>query len=375
MKSLLSKIWSDDFSKVLLTQFFDKEVKRTSHQITLKSLSDMRKIYLGFERSDFDNRMLKSIAKADEAYLGKLLMYYLLALDWLSSEDAPQLREDLRPRLERLIDSQKSLFGNERECFLHRLNVHLTTFMGEFLEDRHLVQLIHFRAHDFGNIVAFLGNCVCEFRGLVYLNSKIEKDVRFLRFLLRFDYKFGEHVDVHVLIRFLSCVLRKEYHFMCRLLTGFREGAAGVKNPTLLMEFYDCYSEFKAITRLLREVHSDFGDYFQSAHIAPVRLLQVDLAAESELEKTLFAIRESSRERLAETKTSDDRWSDQRSHSRARLVHALARGRPGHAPRHQAGDGGHLQRAQRVPRQGAQVPELLPAPGRQDAGAMARTEQ
>lgn len=359
MKTLLSKIWSDDFSKVFLTKFFDKEVKRSNHQITLSSLSEMRKIYLGFERSDFDSRMLKSISKASDAYFGKLLTYYLFALDWLSSEDAPQVRKDLRNKLGRLVDPKKSLFENERKCFLHRLNVHLTTFMFDFLEDRHLIQLLHFRDHNFENIVALLTNCVCEFRGMVYLNSKIEKDVRLLRFLLNFQYKFGSEVDMHVTILFVTCVLRKEYQFMHQMLAGFRQNYASINNSTLLMEFYDCYSEFKAISRMLRKVYSDFEEYIQTTHVGRVPLMEVDTEQESDLEKTLFALRKSSRENFIGTRVSNERSTNQPRHPRRRFVHAVHRRRPGRAQGSQTGVHGYFQRTQRVASEGPQVSEFL----------------
>jgi hypothetical protein len=267
----------------------------------------MRKIYLGFERSDFDSRALKTISKANGSYLGKLLTYYLLSLDWVSSEDLGQLKKDLTQKLSNLVDKKKILFENERQCFLHQLNISLIEFMLMFLEDRYLIQLIYFKPHNFTNIMAFISNCTSEFKGLVYLNIRIEKEIKLLKFLLNFDYKFQKDVNLQVLIRFICSILQKEYNFLDELLTSFRKKYESIKNETLLMEFYDCYSEFLGNSKLLNKINMEFDWYFNNKQIPRVNLIYVDEERDSEMEKTLFFLKKKKQDNFINTKITDSK--------------------------------------------------------------------
>jgi hypothetical protein len=267
----------------------------------------MRKIYLGFERSDFDVRFLKLISKASGPYLGKLLTYYLLSLDWVSSEDLSQLKKDLKQKLSKLVDKKKILFENERKCFLHQLSVSLIEFMLVFLEDKYLIQLIYFKDHNFTNIMAFISNCTCEFKGLVYLNMRIEKEIKFLKFLLNFDYKYQNDVNVQVLIRFVKNILRKEYAFMDELMTSFRKKYENIKNETLLMEFYDCYSEFLGNSKLLNKLYVDFDWFFKDKKMPRIQLIYIDEERDSEMEKTLFFLKKKKKDNFIPTKVSESK--------------------------------------------------------------------
>ena len=267
----------------------------------------MRKIYLGFERSDFDLRILKTISKANGSYLSKLLFYYLLSMDWLSSEDVLPLKKDLSQKLTRILDVKKTLFGTEKECFLHQLNVTIIEYILSFLEDRSLIQRLHFKQHNFTNIAAFISNCTCEFKGLVYLIIRVEKEIKALKFLLNFDYKFRNLVDCEVLIRFLKCVLIKEYAFLDELLKSFRKKYETIKNDILLMEFYDCYSEFLGCSKLLKEIYQDFKWYFDQKKVPKIQLMFVNHEQDSEMEKTLFLLKKNSNSNFIDTKISEMR--------------------------------------------------------------------
>jgi hypothetical protein len=267
----------------------------------------MRKIYLGFERSDFDARMIRLFPKASEGFLGKLMTYYLLSLDWLSSEDCAQLKKEVPVKLNQIVDTKKNLFDNERQCYLHQLNVSLIEFMVEFLEDRHLIQHMHFKQHNFTNIIAFIKNCTSEFKGLVYLNMRIEREIKMLKFVLNFEYKYGEEVDMELLVRFLTCVLKKEYLFMNELLVSFRKKYQTIKNETLLMEFYDCYTEFVGCSNLLENLYKDFDWYFDQKKIPKIQLIYVDHEISIELEKTLFSIKSKFKSNFVNTKNTYNR--------------------------------------------------------------------
>ena len=267
----------------------------------------MRKIYLGFERSDFDSRSLKLISKASGPYLGKLLIYYLLSLDWVSSEDLGQLKKDLNQKLANLVDKNKKLFDNERQCFLHQLNISLIEFMLMFLEDRYLIQLIYFKNHNFTNIMAFISNCTCEFKGLVYLNMRIEKEIKLLKFLLNFDYKYQTDVNLQVLIRFVCLILKREYTFLDELLTNFKKKYELIKNETLLMEFYDCYSEFLGNSKLLNTLNFEYDWFFEDKKIPKINLIYVDEEQDSEMEKTVFYIRKKKKDNFINTKITDSK--------------------------------------------------------------------
>lgn len=268
----------------------------------------MRKIYLGFERSDFDARFMRLLPKSQGVFRGKLLGYYLLSLDWLSSEDCAFLRKEIQAKLAKIVDRNKKLFENEREAFLHQLDVHLLEYMESFLEDRHLIQLLHFKEHNFTNIIAFMKNCTCEFKGLVYLNLRVEREINLLRFLVDFDYKFGADLDVEVLVRFLLCVLQKEFAFLDELLRTFRKKYQAVENETLLMEFHDCYSEFRGCSRLLESVYADFGWYFAQKKVPRIQPMYVDPEADSEMEKTLFGLKNRLKPDLVQTRHTCNRY-------------------------------------------------------------------
>jgi hypothetical protein len=155
--------------------------------------------------------------------------------------------------------------------------------------------------------MAFISNCTCEFKGLVYLNMRIEKEIKFLKFLLNFDYKYQNDVNVQVLIRFVKNILRKEYAFMDELMTSFRKKYENIKNETLLMEFYDCYSEFLGNSKLLNKLYVDFDWFFKEKKMPRIQLIYIDEERDSEMEKTLFFLKKKKKDNFIPTKVSESK--------------------------------------------------------------------
>ena len=149
---------------------------------------------------------------------------------------------------------------------------------------------------------------MCEFKGLVYLNIRIEKEIKTLKYLLNFDYKYRSQFNVEVLIRFLSCILKKEYSFLNELLKNFRKKYETLKNEVLLMEFYDCYSEFLGCSKLLASIYEEFKWFFEQKNIPKVDLMFVDHELDSEMEKSLFSLKKKMHSQFIKTKHSDCRY-------------------------------------------------------------------
>ena len=243
------------------------------------------------DRSNFDSRMIKLLIKTSGPHQLKLLTYFLISFDWSASLDFSETKFIFLKSAPKIIRKDKSVFQNVQECYVHKLACRIIDLMITFVEDRPQIQTLMSKPHNYTKILSLLGRGSCEFRGLVYMNRQVEYLADFLKSLVKYELQYSEVFDTSILANFATRLISVYYQFLIGVLAEFRKRVEKVGNQTLTLEFYYCYTEFRANTNMLSKLYTKWDFYFGGQNVSKIELMFLDSEQEVELDKSFFRLR------------------------------------------------------------------------------------
>lgn len=259
---------------------------------------------MGYERKDFDEKMLKLFKKAENEHQIKILSYYLFSLDWASLEEMDSIKIFVSKNLEEMKNLNKKRFNDKKDFYFYELRQKILKFVFLFLDDRYILQIIHNKQHNYTNIVAFLLNESCQFQGFVYLNYLLNKLFEIIKCLFYSHFEIEDCFDSKMLILYFSGVLNDIYQFMKEILRLFLKKNEKVSNEILLMQFYDCISEFLSFSKKYNSLFKDFKHILEKIKLKKMETIVIDDIRIENLEKKVYEMKKGFSKQNLSTKLS-----------------------------------------------------------------------